>query len=518
MPTPTPPPHPDDQLPAPLRWATRLFSSWWVLASLAVLVMGYIAAALVPVGGRYLWQTQWIDATQVGVLRWTPFQVALLLWVCVMLWTTLRRVAWRWRNIGVFIFVVGVAITTLGQSTSWRFQTRGLIAVQTIGDEAAAFQTRYLDPAQRVLFVQVGNEQPQQVPIDGLPLWHDSGLGELSIPLHQQPGLRSQLNYRAQVHAVAYIADGTLTPDRSRIDIEPDTVVPMLTPTPTPAVDRDWPLRDCPDRALVALRFTANSAAGPAGETFVWLPFDLAAGQRVLPPQTYDIAGLGQVRLAYTLASKDLGFAIAAEPDTAASAVTMRVVDTHPVTRQIIPAITRSPRRRSGDGLPTRRSATDAARDRPSARAMGGRYSAALGGDPQHHRQAAHSRRRRNRTRRTAAHAHPQRPPRQTEHRCHRLTHHVCSPCRVATSRASSARSTSATLTPSPKRSSANDSSVHSSTARASPDSSSRPRPTSGPTTAPPTPSADAAPHATTPCGSAAERATSTSPTGCTTA
>ncbi|MFI4860156.1 MAG: hypothetical protein ACIAXF_05685 [Phycisphaerales bacterium JB063] len=335
MPKPTSStPHPDDQLPTPLRWATQLFSSWWVLGLLALLLAGYTIAAFVPVAGRYLWQAPWLDIAQSQMLGWLPFHLLLMLSVCVLLWTTLRRVPWHWRNLGLYLSAIGIATALLGLSTAWRFQTRGLLAVQTINDEAGALQTRYLDPVKRVLFVQVGNEQPQQVPLAGLPRWHDRGSDTLTVPLHQTPGLRSQLNYRAQVHIVAYLAHGQLEPGND----SPDT----LRSVPTPLADRGWPLKDCPPDALIAVRFTANSAAGPAGETTVWLPFDLAAGQRVLPPQTYEVAGLGPVRLAFTLASQDLGFAIAAEPAPEQQAVTVRIVDTDPKTRQIIPAMTQT--------------------------------------------------------------------------------------------------------------------------------------------------------------------------------
>jgi len=333
VPTAKPKPsHPDDQLPAPLRWATRLFSSLWVLGGLTVLVVGYVAAALVPVGGRYLWQAPWIDATQVGVLKWTPFHVALLLLVCVLVWTTLRRVAWRWRNLGVFVLVVGVALALVGLSTGWRYQVRGLLAVNE-ADDPGVLQTRYLDPTQRVLFVQIGSNPPQQVPLDGLPRWHDSGADALLIPLHQHPGLRSQLEFRAQVHAVAYIADGALDAEGN----EPG--VGVLSPRPTPQADRDWPLRNSPARSLLALRFTANSSDGPEGETTVWLSFDLAAGQRVMPQQSYEVPGLGPVRLAFTLANKDLGFAVGAQEEVRAQ-VSMSIADTDPTTRQVIPPVT----------------------------------------------------------------------------------------------------------------------------------------------------------------------------------
>ncbi|MEM9416125.1 MAG: hypothetical protein AAGA29_11720 [Planctomycetota bacterium] len=332
MPPTKPPPHPDDQLPTLLRWATRLFSSLWLLAALISAVALYLIVVFIPVTGSYLWQAPTIDLPQERLLNWLPFHVLLATLTCVLLWTTIRRVPWRWRNLGLFLFALGIVLTAIGLSTAWRFQTRGLLAAQPIGDEATALQTRYLDPAHRALFVQVGNEQPQQVPLDGLPLWNDAGLGRLTMPLHQQPGLRSQLNYRAQVHAVAYIAHGKLN------HTDAPAGLGGIVPTPTPPAQRDWPIADCPPDALLAVRFTANSAEGPTSETLVWLPFDLAAGQRVTPPQAYEIPGLGRVRLAFTLASKDLGFAVTAEPD-GRDAVKLRILDTDPATRQVIPPL-----------------------------------------------------------------------------------------------------------------------------------------------------------------------------------
>jgi hypothetical protein len=340
---PAPPPHPDDQLPAPLRWATRLFSSPRLVVALALVCGLYLVAAYLPIGGRYLWQAQPIDAPRSAVLGWTGFHVAWLLLACSIVWTAIRRLPWRPRNAGWFLAALGTAAAMAGWSTGWRFSTHGLLAVQSIADDATALQTRYLDPTQRVLTVQIGTSPPQAVYLDGLPLWHDAGPDTIAMPLHQHPGLRSQLDYRAQVHVVGYVADGTLTREA---DAEGR---PTVTPRVTPGGQRHWPLPDCPPRALIGLRFTANGSEGPEGEAVVWLPFDLAAGQRVMPPEAYDIPGLGRVHLAFTLAGRDLGFAIAAEP-TGPGQVTLNLVDTDPATRRIIPALTRP----LGSGATTR--------------------------------------------------------------------------------------------------------------------------------------------------------------------
>ena len=336
--TPPTPPHPDHQLPAPLRWMTRLFSSLWLVGVLTLACLAYVAAAYLPIGGSYLWQQRWIDLPQAAVLAWPLFHGVWLALACVIAWATARRLAWRWRNTGGFIAAFALAAGMVGQSAAWRYQTRGLLPVRVTDNEAAAVQTRYLEPAQRVLTVQMGISPPQQIPLAGLPWWHDAPGGTLSLPLHHLPGLRSQLDYRAQVHAMAYIADGRLTPHEDG---------KTLRPAVTEHAQRDNPSRNVPTRALLALRFTANSAQGPAEETTVWLPFDLAAGQRVMPPQAYEVAGLGQVHLAFTLASRDLGFGVAAEPAGPAPPGTpgqakLRVIDTDPQTRQVIPAWSRT--------------------------------------------------------------------------------------------------------------------------------------------------------------------------------
>lgn len=335
LPKPTDTPHPDEQLPAALRWATRLFSSWWVFGGLVALVLIYLASSLLPVGGRFLWQASWIDTSQQQMLAWQPFHLVLMLLGCVTLWTAVRRVPWRLRNLGLFCAAIGFAALLLGLSVMWRFQTHGLLATQPPDAEPLPLQTRYLDPFERVLFVQMGQSPPQQVPLDGLPLWTNPAQGSLAIPLHTEPGLRSQLDYRAQVHVVEYITRGRLK------QIESADFPTRETPVFEVLLHGEYPRVGCPTDALLALRFTANNADGPGGETVVWLAFDLAAGQRVIPPQSYDIPGLGEVRLAFTLGNRDLGFAVAAEPD-GRGAVSVRVVDTDPVTRQVIPPLERT--------------------------------------------------------------------------------------------------------------------------------------------------------------------------------
>ena len=170
----------DRALPAPVRLTVRLLSSWWTIILLAVPVVGYVAAAHYPVGGRYLWQHRLIDASQQQVVTWWPLQAAAVLLAMVILCAAVRRLPWRWTSLGRFVCVIGLVTILLSQSWAFRSQTTGVAAVPITYESTPGFlvsgaPTNSLgDTAERVLVVMAGGQPAAFVPLEGLPRWNDA--------------------------------------------------------------------------------------------------------------------------------------------------------------------------------------------------------------------------------------------------------------------------------------------------------------------------------------------------------
>jgi len=315
----------DRQLPLPMRWLTRAMSSWWTIGVLGAFVVGTTAVAHVPVGGRYLWQSRLIDSTQQSVLTWWPLMTAAWLLAAAVAWAALRRLAWRWDNLGRFVAAIGLAIILVSQSWAFRTQTTGVSAVPvtpTQGEQAdplaLTYTTHYGDVQHRQLIVMVGGAAPIAVSVDDLPRWNDAaGEAMPKIKLHEDPKLATTFGFSTRITAVAYIADGELTD-------EPDGT---QTAAPTPTESRDTTALPYPADALVAIRVEVEHDDGETDTTTVWLPFEPEGTESLSPDRFYQVEGLGTVGLAFRPAQRKLPFAMAGTAQSPREYATIFIAD-----------------------------------------------------------------------------------------------------------------------------------------------------------------------------------------------
>lgn len=332
----------DDQLLPPFRWLTRAMSSWWLVGGMGLIVLLYLAAVYVPLGSRYLWQQRWIDVAQVQMTRWVPLHVAMLMLAVAVVWATLRRVAWRPRNLGAFVAAAGVAVVLFGVSFSLRYGVHGMVVVPPSDNSGLVLTTRYADPVERVLVVQFGPNPPFSVPLGSLPRWNDvppaADLeGPLNLPLHVDPELGRQLDYRARLTIVGYLAAGELQ------DHPDGSTSAQSVPADARDADAQYLL---PQRAMLAVRVEGESADGRTSRSLIWLPFEPGGIDRLMPTQRYEVPGLGSVGLAFRPVGRDLPFGLAMSGG--GSAVTLHIAETNPATNQLMP-MTRNDQLMVGD-------------------------------------------------------------------------------------------------------------------------------------------------------------------------
>ena len=287
-------------------------SSWWAIGALSAFVVGYVAAAHVPLGGRYIWQWRLFDTTQHAVLTWWPLMAAAWLLAAVLLWSTMRRLPWRIDNLGAFIAVLGLAIILVSQSWAFGNHSVGVAAVPVSASAGNTqtdalslnYTTRYGDTHDRVLVIMVGGAAPITVAFEGLPRWNDAtGEGMPKLKLHDNPKLASNIGYGTRITTKAYIADGEL------IEKQNNTTAPKTTP----AHERDTTSLPYPANALLALEIITDLEDGGTKTTTAWLPFEPEGTDALVPKHFFPVEGLGSVGLAFRPASKKLPFALGAE-------------------------------------------------------------------------------------------------------------------------------------------------------------------------------------------------------------
>lgn len=314
----------DRTLPAPLRWLSRAMSSWWTILVLGGGIISYVAAAHIPISGRYIWQWRLFETTQQAVLTWWPLLGAAWLLAAVILWSAMRRLPWRLDNLGAFVAVLGLAIILVSQSWAFHSQTVGVAAVPTTpstGDTQADalalnYTTRYGDTHDRVLVLMARGGAPITIPLKGLPRWNNaSGEQMPKLKIHDHPKLAAVIGFGTRITTTAYLADGTLT----------ETDDGKQRAEPTPASSRDQTSLPYPAQALLAIQITTDAEDGGTQTTTAWLPFEPEGADGLTPKRFFEIEGLGSVGLAFRPASKKLPFALGASTSTFTNKARLRL-------------------------------------------------------------------------------------------------------------------------------------------------------------------------------------------------
>jgi len=128
-----------------------------------------------------------LEMTELEFYAWWPMRLALVLFVINMVVTTIRRIEFTFKNLGVLSVHTGIVIIALGSIFYQRFKLEGdtLLPAGSNGLPGAA-QRAFYDREDVALYVaqaRTPNSQPQfeQRPLNRLPLYNAYGL-EAGIP------------------------------------------------------------------------------------------------------------------------------------------------------------------------------------------------------------------------------------------------------------------------------------------------------------------------------------------------
>ncbi len=201
-----------------------------------------------------------LEMTELEFFSWWPLKLILGLFVVNLIWATIRRIEFRFVNIGVLSVHTGIVLLAIGSMFYGTFKVEGDVVLfrdDLGGRPVAAFYDR---TAPAVFFYAAGREI--MIPVPELPRYNDHTPGQLDIRLHESDAFRSVLGDQLQATIPGFVAYGTL---ESRWE----PAVPTTPQAASPALRLGLGERERP----VDGAYTALVARQPAQRYIQWPGF-----------------------------------------------------------------------------------------------------------------------------------------------------------------------------------------------------------------------------------------------------
>lgn len=182
-----------------------------------------------------------LEMTELEFYSWWPLKLVLGLFVVNLIWATLRRIEFRFVNLGVLTVHSGIVLIAVGSIFYGSFKVEGDAVIfrdDLGGRPVTAFYDR-TDPA--IYVVALGREI--MLPLPELPRYNDYEPGSLDIRLHESTAFQSVLGEQLQAVIPGFIAYGNLQPQW--INVADDTGGAAPNPALRVALgDADGPMDD----------------------------------------------------------------------------------------------------------------------------------------------------------------------------------------------------------------------------------------------------------------------------------
>ncbi len=137
-----------------------------------------------------------LEMTELEFYSWWPMQLLLVLFVCNMVWATIRRIEFSIPRLGVLTVHAGIVTMAVGTMFYGRYKMEAQMFLPRVdtASPAAVFSRYAYDRNDPAVYVSVNGQMPLVIPLAGrLPRYNDYELGELNIALHEAPGFVQQL-------------------------------------------------------------------------------------------------------------------------------------------------------------------------------------------------------------------------------------------------------------------------------------------------------------------------------------
>jgi hypothetical protein len=208
------------------RWAGRV--PLLIRAAATILLLGLASlAASVACAGAYHWisaqsffmehratviyRLPWIEMTELEFYGWWPMKLILILFVLNMVWATIRRIEFKFVNIGVLTVHTGIVVLALGAILYGHFKLEGdtILWRQDLGGR---YESVFYDATTAAIYVTAADGRQVMMPLYGLPRYNDYELGSLDIRLHDRPGFSDLLGAPVRMTIPGFLAYADLRP------------------------------------------------------------------------------------------------------------------------------------------------------------------------------------------------------------------------------------------------------------------------------------------------------------------
>lgn len=169
-----------------------------------------------------LWFDQWhatiiyrlplFEMTELEFYAWWPMQVLLGLFVLNMIWATIRRIEFKFVNIGVLTVHTGIVTLAIGAMLYGYFKFEGDMILMR-RDLGGNFHHTFYDIFTPAVFIQRDNGEGVMIPLPDLPRYNDYEPGELELELHSRPGVRELVGDDVRITIPGFLAYARLRND-----------------------------------------------------------------------------------------------------------------------------------------------------------------------------------------------------------------------------------------------------------------------------------------------------------------
>lgn len=155
------------------------------------------------------------EMTELEFYSWWPMKLVLALFVLNMVWATIRRIEFKFVNIGVLTVHVGIVTIAVGSIFYGKFKVEGdmLLWRQDLGGDAVDV---FYDGTTPAIYFTAGHRN-LMVDLPELPRYNDYSVEpdapgpKLSIPLHEKPRFADVLGGKLRATIPGFIAYGELS-------------------------------------------------------------------------------------------------------------------------------------------------------------------------------------------------------------------------------------------------------------------------------------------------------------------
>jgi len=206
------------------------------------------------------------EMTEPQFYAWWPLRLALLLFVANMITTTIRRIEFRFVNIGVLTVHTGIVVLALGSMHYQALKKEGdmlLLAPASVDEDAGPLVSSFYDRDLAALWVNQGGRGWEQRPVPDLPRYNEYGVGDSadrSLDLTPRRAPQGSLDDDISVRVTGYAPYAELSTGWRVVDAPSpgDDTTPLMDIELLSALSEDGAGAE---RSVADLRLAADSPA-----------------------------------------------------------------------------------------------------------------------------------------------------------------------------------------------------------------------------------------------------------------